>query len=148
MASLADLERDLRRLQRSARAELDAATMRAARQGMTHAKKLSSGPFGARSLAEIDAPYAVRHGAPKLPPEVINARSGVFREHWTATRAPSADGTVLIKNTDPKAKFLERGTPTMFARPIDVPVELFVTRTALPLQIQVAILRIQRTPHA
>lgn len=96
------------------------------------AYRWSSGPFSTKQLRRMDHPYARRHGSPRLSPRRINVQSGRFRSSWQSTvRENGAGQRVELQNTDPKAeKYLQPGTPRMFARGIDTAIakEVF-TRT-------------------
>ena len=70
----------------------------------------------------MDHPYAVRHGKPLLPPEIINTQSGEFKAAWYMDAPRSTDGGKTISgsviNDSEVADYLEFGTKKMFARPL------------------------------
>lgn len=87
--------------------------------GLHDARELSSGPFSLAELRKRDYPYATRHGSPLLPPAMINAQSGEFREKWRGQHtAVAAGGVFQLRNDSSVADFLNAGTPAMFRRPI------------------------------
>lgn len=110
-------------------ADMEATLERGFQQGMRDiyalAVRKSSGPFSSSALATMDHPYARRHGSPALDPSTINVQSGAFRASWKG--AVTFVGLTVMRaeivNDDPKADLLERGTRTMFARPIREEIE-------------------------
>lgn len=94
--------------------------MGAADLGIQIAREQSSGPYSSAQLAAMDHPYATRHGSPMLDPSMINEQSGAFRAHWQAVRYGMG---AQIFNDAFYAKWLEEGTPTMFARPAGLVIE-------------------------
>lgn len=90
-------------------------------QAVQVARERSSGPFSLSQLAKKDFPYAKRHGSPLLPPDMINAQSGEFRDAWTGRMTGARTGE--IRNDAPHADFLQFGTKHMFRRPIKEAVE-------------------------
>lgn len=118
--SIRQARNGLRQLQREIRSELKTVGRTTIAHTQNEAQKRSSGPFSLRDLAKKDHPYAVRHGAPRLDPSMINTQSGAFRSDWS-TSGPSFDGTGIaarLFNDNEVADFLQYGTRTMFRRPI------------------------------
>lgn len=110
-----------RRIADALRDEVMAEAAKIGEDAKAIAVALSSGPYSAFQLAAMDHPYATRHGSPQLPPQIINAQTGTFRESWYVWGPIFRDNSVVIKltNLDPKSEFLKYGTERMFARPID-----------------------------
>ena len=98
---------------------------RAIDDGLEEARRRSSGRYSLTDLARMDHPYARRHGSPRLDPSVINSQSGVFRSAWRGDNPMATDGAVSgrIFNDSAVADYLDKGTRTMFARPIGAAVE-------------------------
>lgn len=92
----------------------------AAELGVRIAREQSSGPYSSAQLAAMDHPYATRHGSPMLAPWIINEQSGAFRSHWQYVA--KGIGAQIFNDTY-YAKWLEEGTPTMFARPAGLVIE-------------------------
>ena len=105
--------------------ELKAAERLSLLDAHSEAVRLSSGTLTEEDLRRLDHPYATRHGSPRLAPGIINAQSGEFRAGWVA-RGPTQRGDVIrstVQNLAPVAKYLEKGTEVMFARPLPELVE-------------------------
>lgn len=83
--------------------------------GVEQARKRSSGPFSLYELAEMDHPYAVRHGMPLLDPSIINEQTGRFKASWQGEIGVSSG---RVSNASDVADYLDQGTDTMFRRPI------------------------------
>jgi hypothetical protein len=81
----------------------------------------SSGPFSSEQLADMDHPYARRHGYPLLDPGTINVQTGAFKAHWRRERV--ADDHYQVVNDDEKAEKILFGDFWTFNRPIDEAVE-------------------------
>ena len=105
-----------------------------AERALQRAVGLSSGLFSTAELRRLGHPYATRHGAPQLPPGVINAQRGLFRSRWRLIEVrksltPGQPGAFfVIENRDRAADFLQPGTRFMFRRPIDEAVEAWWQR--------------------
>jgi hypothetical protein len=83
----------------------------------------TSGTLSEADLRALDHPYARRHGAPKLDPNVVNVGTGKLRSSWETEGPIWVDGelTGSLWNADPKAEYLSQEDPppsttTMFAR--------------------------------
>lgn len=100
--------------------EVAAAEAESGRDLLETARLLSSGPLSAEDLERQDHPYARRHGSARRDPGVINVQSGDFQAAWTQEGPTEAESGLetAIWNEDPKAVFLDRGTRTMFGRPV------------------------------
>jgi hypothetical protein len=83
--------------------------------GLGYSLMMSSGGLSSEDLAEMDHPYATRHGSPKEPPEIINKQTGVFFDSW-GIRVFSR--SAQIYNDAPYAEELRDGKMWVFARPI------------------------------
>jgi hypothetical protein len=130
---LKQLSRDLRRLRREITDTTNRATSQVARETVSYAKRLSSGPILTATLIEWDHPYAKRHGSVQrgLDASVINRQTGLFYRSWTIYYLPTPSGMVVpvVRNNAPYAKYLETGTSKMFARPMGPRLEFFAERT-------------------
>ena len=84
----------------------------------------SSGPYSLQKLADMDHPYAKRHGTPQLDPSIINLQTGRFRSSWATEAVIWTGGYSVARliNDNPVADKLRLGTQFMFARPVDVRV--------------------------
>lgn len=94
----------------------------AAYSALDRAISMSSGPFSLAELAEMDHPYARRHGTPLLEPFIINVQSGAFRQDWDMRQV--GDQHFQVFNDNAVADYLDQGTRYMFRRPIAEAVEL------------------------
>lgn len=137
MATLSDLERDIRRVAHELPDVARRANETVAREAKQLAVSLSSGVFKQRtfdtpvSRGGLGAPYG--HGpegwlGPRGPipygdPAVINAQTGLFRSAW---RVYETGTMALLLNVAPYAGYLERGTTLMVRRPMDVYLNRFV----------------------
>lgn len=99
----------------------------AMRDTLVEAGRLSSGPYSLEDLARMDHPYAVRHGSPLLPPEIINRQSGEFASEWKRTPILGSpeEPRMQVRNDSRVADFLKYGTRRMFARPIEGELEVY-----------------------
>lgn len=118
-AFAADLERRADALPEA----LSDALSATAEDAVRRAQWWSSGSLQARDLRRLDHPYARRHGSPRLNPDFVNQRSGVFLESWRSSdpeENEQGDLSAAVFNIDPKAPYLEQpdGGPNslMFAR--------------------------------
>lgn len=91
-----------------------------ASEGLTIARRRSSGPFTAADMRRLNHPFARRHARPGLDPSNINERTGRFRGGW---QKRSSGNSAMIVNETAYADFLERGTRNMHARRVGEAVE-------------------------
>lgn len=120
---------DLARLAESLRLAAKFAVIETAYAARARAVELSSGPHSYADLAALGHPYALRHGSPKLDPNVVNVQSGQFRAAWEVT-GPTEQGDAIVaalQNTAPHADDLAEGLVDgrrlMFPRRPDLQVE-------------------------
>ena len=131
---------DFRSAMPELRAAIEDAEILTAVDLLETAERHSGGGLTARDLAQLDHPFARRHGSPLLDPGEINRRSGRFQAGWTPIPPFREDGgsTVGIYNADePVASYLQQrqdaeigdydegagvSRSTMFARPVDVKI--------------------------
>lgn len=110
--AFAQIERDILR-------EMRWAANSGVTQALQDAKEASSGTHSTAELARMDHPYAKRHGAPKLPAEIINKQTGVFYAMWANRLTYGSDMRVAVTNNDWKADLITGGNRFTFERPID-----------------------------
>jgi len=105
----------------------------------------SSGGMTAFQRQLLDYPFATRHGTPKADVSIINVGAGDgdhFRDHWkiaspggeivpnqvseyqpalfgNENAEPRLSEGYTVYNDSSVAPFLQKGTPAMFARPVD-----------------------------
>jgi len=105
--------RKARALERAVR-EAEAAS---AREALALARGLSTGGLDQRDLRHRGHPYRVGGPGPALP---INLQSGRFYSAWRLTGPRKVAGGLqaTVRNDAPHARFLDRGTRRMMARPI------------------------------
>lgn len=124
----------VRRLE-SLKKEIKTDCQRAVRRVMNDAKrravKDSSGGYSPKRLAQLDHPYAKRHGpfgSGLLDPARINSQTGEFRAAWGVSLPESSDRGVTgrLFNMDDKADFIQYGTEFMVVRPIKERLELYI----------------------
>ena len=114
-------------------ATMEAEIMQAERETLDDAYavayRLSSGPFDQQTLNLLDNPYAKRHGASLLDPQVINVQTGRFRAGWQTFGPTLASGGIVssLTNFTPESYFLQPGTRFMWNRPIDIGIVESVT---------------------
>lgn len=103
--------------------------------GKSRAIKMSSGPLKAAKLAELDHPYARRHGPEGNPslfpdnnPAIINVQTGAFRAAWQVKSASQLPKSIeaTLRNDDVAADDLVEGTMWAISRPIIQSLELFM----------------------
>lgn len=126
-------------IQKRMKQEIRAAEKRTLNDGLALSRALSSGSFSLAQLAAMDHPYATRHAAPTLPPQIINQQSGSFKRSWY-TQLGNWNGDSMISkiaNTDPVGVYLDQGTQKMVQRPIRKEIEK-----------QIAPIRKKRLKHA
>lgn len=129
MASLRDLERDLRRAKAAANAARDRALRETAHDVVKHLQFFSSGPLSSARLAREDHPYATRHPFPRYDPSIINKQTGVFKRSWViSTINVTGHQIYVVRNIASYAEYLEHGTWKMIARPIDGPARIYAAR--------------------
>lgn len=91
------------------------------------AQRLSSGMWTRKDQRRAGHPYARRRGRVKSPfdPVVISFQSGRFLAAWELRGAlPDGDGySATVRNDDPKATMLHKGTRFMLGRPLPETVE-------------------------
>jgi hypothetical protein len=143
--SLDQLERDLLRAAKEVAQMDDRVRTHVAGLTEQYARNLSSGPFTSSQLAAMDHPFAVRHGSPRLDPGVINKQTGLFYRSWVADRVRLPDGSLslVVRNRAPYAPYLEHGTSTAFARPLEDRLAYFAEREWLrigPRMIETALI--------
>jgi hypothetical protein len=94
------------------------------------ARLKSAGTYSLADLADMDHPYAKRHGTPLLDPSTINIQSGRFISSWKQMPITSSGGAIvgIIVNESVEADYLKDGTRYMFKRPIDVEVEAYLAQ--------------------
>lgn len=112
---LAQAAAAIRRKAEAMAREVRNAERQAAREALSEARALSSGPLTRGALRRLGHPYARRAPRPPLPAHVVNVQSGRFRRAWRI--AGTGDRLALV-NTSAVARFLARGTRRMIARPI------------------------------
>ena len=96
-------------------------------QGVTFAKKKSSGTKSLAQLRREGHPYSVRFAA-RSDDAIINAQTNHFKDRWNGKKPGGGPGTAkgAIVNDDPVARFLvgePRPKSRMRVRPIDKVVE-------------------------
>lgn len=119
MSAFRDAAKDLKRFKQKLVKQLEEAEAKTAREGLKIARKQSSGSVSTSQLRKEDHPYAKRHGSPKRDPSTINVQSGEFRAEWHVQIGNSLDDGPAIVNYSRVARFLQEGTTTMFARPVE-----------------------------
>lgn len=84
----------------------------------------TSGTLSEADLRALDRPYARRHGAPKLDPDLVNVgKTETLSKSWETEGPLWVEGDLAgeLWNADPKAEYLAQEDPppsttTMFAR--------------------------------
>lgn len=101
--------------------ELAAAEAESVKRIVEMAKEDSSGPYSLPQLAKMGHPYALRAVRLRLPPNIINAQTGVFRDAWQGKPGAFVSGVMTshVVNESKVAAYLKAGTNKMIARPID-----------------------------
>lgn len=122
MSEFRQAAQDLKRFQAKLKRQLEAAEAKTAKEALKIAKKQSSGSVSTAQLIKEDHPFAKRHGSPKRDPSTINVQSGAFRAEWHIQNGNSLDDGPAVVNYSRVARFLQEGTASMFARPIEAVV--------------------------
>lgn len=150
MADLRRLAADLRAADRAIQSAVNRANERTAMDALRAAKYFSSGRVSQSvfdtpvSRGGLGAPYG--HGpvgwlGPRGPipygdAAIINRQSGVFQASWVIARATwFGQTTYVVKNVASYAPFLQFGTSTMIARPIDALIREQIARSG-PMHLQ------------
>lgn len=101
--------------------ELQKAETANLKDGIRIARKWSSGGVSTAQLADMDHPFATRHAAPSLPPELLNTQdAGGLITQWKSQGPKVTDGSMVsaVFNPVPYGKYLVTGTKWMVPRPI------------------------------
>ena len=108
--------------------------------GLKAARKDSSGTLSCAQMRKEDHPYARRHGRPLRPAGIINKHRGVFYDAWLAFESTSASGepSGRLMNDSDVTEFLDKGTKSMFRRPIKDNVEAEMDFAALEAEIEMS----------
>lgn len=93
------------------------------------AREASSGRYSLSRLAEMDHPYARRHGVARLDPATINVQTGRFLRGWR-------EGAIMMTRRGAKGRVFNQtdrarwmfGTRLMVERPVWLPIEAAVDR--------------------
>lgn len=110
---------DLTRLQYQLDNSLKLAALRIAFHGHQQAIKYSSGPVKAQEMRKTRPFSKLRHAAPLLPPDIMNAQTGAFRDAWLTSGKRDDDGyDIQFRNDNFVTQFLG-GTRYMHERPIE-----------------------------
>lgn len=102
------------------RARMRAADAQTVREGVEIAQSLSAGTWSLAALARRpypNHPYARSHPNAAFDPGVINRQTGKFQAGWHVR--PNPNLPPALWNTSRVARYLEFGTKSMVARPID-----------------------------
>jgi hypothetical protein len=124
-------------------AEAEALTQQ---QAYETAVEYSGGRLSLAVLAEMDHPYARRHGSPRLNPAYINTQSGGFLAGWRKEPG-ERKGDVLthtVHNVSEVAPYLEQLDPGTESRMVPRPLPEAVLASLEPLRSVRLQLAIQR----
>lgn len=110
---------DLRKFKGRLENEIDKAETQTAREGLKKAVQQSSGRITTAQLRREDHPYAKRHKKAKRDPGIINSQTGEFKSEWHVEKGRTIENGPAIVNFSRKAGWLQAGTRTMVARPIE-----------------------------
>jgi hypothetical protein len=124
MGDFGDLGDDLRRkaeeLEQRGRALADEMLEEALKKAQDYS---SAPPLTAEERKQ--APFATKHGAPQMDPSAIHLGTGETAGRFAAGwQGYVEDGEILhVWNDTPEAEYLQKGTETMFARPVQERIE-------------------------